>query len=97
MNRLYSFTQGDPAIKTLSLLALVVPLLLLAAAPALTGDAWILGALRDEFNPQISSINKNIELPEKENLLLRNEMQALNRRITRLEAFHPSPAPNRPR
>ena len=83
--------------KTLSLLALAISLLLLTAAPARTGSEWILGTLRKEFNPQIASINQKIELLQRENLYLRNEIQDLNQRVTRLEAFHPKGAPDRPR
>lgn len=83
--------------KTLSLLALVFLLLLFTAAPALTGEEWILGTLRDEFNPQITSANKRIELLEKENLVLHNEIQDLRQRIIRLEGFHPRPATAMPR
>jgi hypothetical protein len=78
-------------------LALAGPLLLLTAAPVRTGDEWILGTLRKEFNPKIASINQKIELLQRENQYLRNEILDLNLRVTRLEAFLPKGAPDRPR
>ena len=84
--------------KTLSLSTLAFLLLLtLTTSPATAGDEWILGALRDEFNPQIAAANKRIELLEKENLILRKEIEDLRQRITRLEGFHPRPATGKPR
>jgi len=97
-NRIKIKQQGDLVMKTLSLPALAFLLLLtLKASPAWAGDEWILGALRDEFNPQIAAANKKIELLEKENLMLRKDMEDLRQRVTRLEGFHPRPATGRQR
>ena len=70
-------------------------LLLLTASPVGADDKWILGALRDEFNPQIAAANKRIELLEKENRTLRKEIENLLQRITRLEGYHSRPTAGR--
>ena len=82
--------------KTLSLSVLAF-LLLLTVSPVHAGDEWILGALRKEFNPQIAAANQKIVQLERENLILRQQIEELRVRVTRLERFHPRTAADKKR